>query len=468
MPRRDPSSVVLLDDDGCTARAKDLEECLDRLKEFIWPYAGMLHRKELRGHCEDFVRGLLSDLDRKSTEPIAERAGKVRRGMQRFIGESEWDYEPLLGKLCREVADGIGSPDGVLVIDPTSLIKKGHASVGVARQWCGRTGQVENCQQAVFLGYVSGKERTLVDVRLFMPKEWIADQARRAECHVPESVGYQSQHNLGLAMLRERSEAIPHAWVTADGDFGRSQNFRRELREMGERYVLATAPAQRVRDAEGPMDRVNGRQAKAPTMRVDRFKDLIPARDWKRIEVRAGTKGPLVLWAARARVQASLRLRRDKAVEWLIVMRTEGAEPEFRYYLSNAAVDVPIEKMVRAACSRYWIEDCFERAKGRVGLGHCEARTWLGWHHHVTLTMLALWFLVREQRRLGSNTPAMTLQQSAEAVSELLRNPAISTTELAQRITRRLRRTETARRHHWESAARRKVPDLERPLEAAQ
>ena len=400
--------------DRCHTQPQDLEECLDRLKEFIWPYAGCMDRSEQRDHCEDFVRGLLSDLGRKSTEPIAERAGKHRRLLQRFIGESTWDHVPLLNKLCWHVADQIGSPDAVLAIDPTTMIKKGKASVGVARQWCGRLGHVENCQLGVFMGYISEKGRTLVDARLFLPEEWASDPQRRASCHIPKAVKYKPTSELALEMLRERRLELPHAWVTLDAEFGRSQKFRASLRQMGERYIVATEPRHRVREAEFPANA--NRRRTAPMTSARRLIEALPDREWTRVKIRDGAKGPIVVWAARARVQASLRQKIDPAVEWLLVIRTDGEAPDYRYYLSNAGTDVSVEALVEAAAARWQIEDCFERAKGRVGLHHCEARSWEGWHHHVTLAMLAMWFLVLEQRRIGSRTPAITLQQSAEAI----------------------------------------------------
>ena len=438
--------------DVCLTDPDDLEECLDRLKEFVWPYAGMLYRRELRGHCEDFVRGLLSDLSRKSTEPIAERAGKHRRGLQRFIGESDWDHTPLIDKMCGHVVDEIGSPEAVLAIDPTAFTKKGKASVGVARQWCGRTGQVENCQLGVFLGYISPKGRTLVDTRLFLPQEWTADEGRRELCHVPKSIKYKTTCELALELFRERRELLPHAWVAADAEFGRSQIFRAALRQMEERYILATEPRQRIREAYP--SKLEGNRRTAPIMNAFQFKDGLAAEDWKRVEVRTGTKGPIVVWAARVLVQATLRQRKDKAVEWLLIVRTEAREPEYRYYMSNAEADISLETLVSAAAARWGIEDCFERAKGRVGLGQYEARSWVGWHHHVTLALLSLWFLVLEQKRIGSRTPAITLQQSAEAIGELLRDPKMDVQELAGRITNRLRRNEEARLNHWRRAAR--------------
>lgn len=192
-----------------------------------------------------------------------------------------------------------------------------------------------------------------------------------------------------------------------------------------------------------------GQPRKASFQRAGKWMDAVPERDWTRVHIRDGVKGPLVVWAARARVRARRNRRRESAVEWLLVTKTESETPEYRYYLSDAAVDVTIEEMAHTANARYWVEDCFERAKGRVGMDHYEVRSWGGWPHHMTLSLLALWFLVMEQRRLSDTTPAITVQQSAEAIGELLRDPEVDTRELAFKITGRLQRTEKARIDHW-------------------
>lgn len=435
---------------ACRAVPSELEECLDRLKEFAVPYGRLLPRRELRSHGEDFIRGLLSDLERKSTEPIAERAGKFRRGMQRFIGESAWEHEPLLDELNRQVAAEIGARDGALVLEGSGFPKKGYASVGVARQWCGRLGKVDSCQVGVFLGYVSARGHTLVDERLYLPEDWAKDKERREMCHVPKTVKFRTAHELCLEMLERRGSMLPHAWILGDDEFGRVPWFRERLDAMGERYLLEIPGQISVCEPEDPAPTgTNGRPRKAAYVQAGRWKDAVPQGEWTRVHVRDGIKGPVTVWATRARVRTKTKRKRREAVEWLLVTRTESATPEYRYYVSNATVDIGIEEMVRAVHARFWIEDCFERAKGRAGMDHYEVRSWGGWHHHMTLSMLALWFLVREHRRLSDSTPAITVQQSAEAIGELLRDPTTSARSLAARITRRLERTERSRIGHW-------------------
>ena len=273
----------------CHVVPRDLEASLDRLKDFIQPFVALLPREELRGHGEDFVRGLLSDVERKSTEPIAERVGKYRRLLQRFIGDSRWDHRPLLAELGRQVAAEISAPSGILTLDGSTFPKKGDASVGVARQWCGRLGKIENCQAGVFLGYVSNLGHTLVDERLYLPKEWALDAQRREMCHVPKEVKFRTAHELSLEMLDEARERLPHAWINGDDAFGCVGWFRAALRERGERYLLEFPGSVSVCDAEDPLpDGSNGRPKKARYVSASQWKDSVPSIRWQRIHVRDG------------------------------------------------------------------------------------------------------------------------------------------------------------------------------------
>lgn len=408
----------------------------------------------MREHGEEFVRGLLSDLGRKSTEPIAERAGKPRQGLQRFIGESAWDHQPLTETLCGEVGSEIGMPQGILMLDPTTFLKKGDDSIGVARQWSGRTGQVENCQKGVFLGYASELGRTLVDMRLYLPEGWVKDRERLEKCHAPEGLRHRSVCELGLELIQARAASLPHAWVVGDDEFGWNADFRMELHKLRERYILGVRGRVAVCDAEQARTAAHANQL-VWTL-AEEWKDGIAEGDWNRITIRNGSKGPVVYEAARRRVRARQARRVAPVDEWLLVLRSAGAEPEYSCHISNAGEEVGLEELARAACTRFWIEDCFERAKGEVGLADYETRSWNGWHHHIALCLLSLWFLVREQRRLGEKTPAITLQQAKYAIAELIRNPDTDAHDLARQLTQRLRRSEQSRIAHW--AQRRMLP----------
>jgi len=434
---------------SCEVVPEDLEMALEGLKEFAKPYLSLLPREEMKKHGADILEGLLTDVERKSVEPMAERLGQDRHPLQYFLGESPWDHRPLLDKLCEAVGDSFGEENGVLVVDPSAFPKKGTESVGVARQWCGRLGKQDNCQVGVFLGYVSNKGHTLVDERLYLPAAWARSQGRREKCHVPESVRFRTSPQLALEMVRERGKILPHRWVVADEEFGQPYRFRKGLERMGERYLLEIPSNLLVLDlAKAPPVEEKGKgPRRALFQQVRTWKDGLKRSDWKKVRIRDGTKGPLEVLAARTRVQSYDKRRQSKKSQWLMV--TKDSVGEYRYYFSNGEEDVSLQEMVHVANTRFWVEDCFERSKGEVGLDHYEVRSWRGWHHHMTLCLLALLFLVEEQRRLSRNTPAITVQQSAEALGELLRNPHIDVRELAIKITRRLRRNEESRIQHW-------------------
>jgi SRSO17 transposase len=309
-----------------------------------------------------------------------------------------------LSELARQVGQAIGEPDGVIVFDPSGFQKKGNASVGVARQWLGRLGKVDNGQVGVYMGYASRVEHALVDVRLYLPKEWSQDKTRRRACGVPKRIRFRSRHDLALEMLAEQGGFLPHAWIAGDDEMGRSTRFRRDLRGSGEHYILAVPSNTNIRDLakKGPPYRGQGPRPKPPFERVDRWREALPAQAWERVEVRDGEKGPLVVEMAKARVVARTeRSCRHAAEELLVVSRCldENGNAKHDYYLSNADPDTPLEALARAVKAEHRVEECLQRGKSEAGLADYEVRTWAGWHHHQALSLIATWFLVQETRR---------------------------------------------------------------------
>src|SRR3954454_16835851 len=204
-----------------------LRGVLPRLETFLEPFVASLTRPQQRQNAQHYVQGLLSDLGEKNAEAIAYLHDQERQALQKFLGQSPWDPEPLLDELTRQVGTALGEPDGVLVLDPSAFPKKGTASVGVQRQWCGRLGKLDNCQVGIYLGYVSRREHALVDVRLYLPQEWAKDRPRRNQAGVPKAICFRIRHQLALEMLDQRGALLPHAWVTGDDEMGRSSWFRK-------------------------------------------------------------------------------------------------------------------------------------------------------------------------------------------------------------------------------------------------
>ena len=374
---------------------------LERLAEFLGPYLECLGRREQREHVRKYVQGLLSDAERKNVETIAYLHEQERINLQKFMGVSEWAWQPLLDELTRQVGRELGEADGVIVFDPSGFEKDGKKSVGVQRQWLGRLGKVENGQVGVYLGYASRHGHALCNVRLYLPKEWAQDRRRR-ECGVPREVRFRTKPALAQAMLVACGSLLPHHWVTGDDEMGRSTRFRLWLRTQLERYLLAVPSNTSVRDLEAtaPAWSGRGRQPKTPWLSASRWLEQVPAERWQRIEVRDGEKGPLVVEALKCRVQAREEQRHVGPEELLFVTRVqETGGWKIDYYLSNAAADTPLEELARVAKAEHRIEECFKCAKSEAGLADYEMRTWVGWHHHQTLALLASWFLTQETRR---------------------------------------------------------------------
>ena len=376
---------------------------MQRLEEFAEPFVECLRRPEQRQHAQTYFQGLLSDLKKKkNAESIAYRHDQDRQGLQTFIGTAPWDDKPLRQELTRQVGGELGEADGVITFDPSAFPKKGGYSVAVARQWCGRLGKLDNCQVGVFMGYASRAEQALVNMRLYLPKQWAKDRKRRKECGVPKEIRYQTRHQLALEMLDENGHLLPHAWVTGDDEMGRPAWFRRDLGSRGEQYLLAVPSNTTVRDLEGEAPPYNGRGPwpKRRFEQVRRWCESQPEDAWTRVEVRDGEKGPLVAEIVKRRVVAKID-RKIGPEETFVVIRTvdEQGVVKHDYYLSNASPDTPLREFARVAKAAHRIEECIKRGKSQAGMGDYQVRTWLGWHHHITLSLISTWFLVREARR---------------------------------------------------------------------
>src|SRR5438270_6912614 len=191
-----------------------------RLDTFLRPFVAALTRDEQRANAGQYVRGLLSNLGAKTAEAITYLHDRDRQGLQKFVGQSGWDHRPLLAELARQVGAELGEPDAVLAFDSSAFPKKGDRSAGVQRQWCGRLGKLENCQVGVYMAYVSRRDHALVDVRLYLPREWTRKKKRMLKAGVPSGMTFRTRHELALGMLDEHGGVLPHAWVSGDDELG--------------------------------------------------------------------------------------------------------------------------------------------------------------------------------------------------------------------------------------------------------
>jgi SRSO17 transposase len=389
----------------CKVPASVFADVFSRLELFMVPFVANFGRREQVEHAETYLKGLLSDLDHKNVESIAYRHDQGRMPLQWFVGYSEWDDQPLREVLVSQIGRELGDPDGVLVFDPSGFPKAGKDSVGVARQWCGRLGKVENCQVAVYLGYVSQLGHTLVDTRLYLPKEWTNDKGRLRKAHVPKNRWkHQTRHQLALDMLSVNGADLPHSWITGDDEMGRPFGFRRDLHALNERYLLAVPCNTQIRDMEKdpPPSSGPGGRWKRPWQRVDKWVASQPEEAWTELQVRDGAKGPSVVHILKRSVVTRDTKRRQGHPEMLVVIRRKDRDTNVvktDYYLSNAEPETELKKFARVADAEHRIEECLQRSKSEAGLADYEVRNWTGWHHHQTLSLIATWFLVTETKR---------------------------------------------------------------------
>ena len=460
----------------CIVSPDVFSSMLDRLGEFVMPYQQALAAEVGQHHVHRYLAGLLSHLNRKNAETIAALVDVERQVIQDFIGTAPWDHRPLIHVLVGQVAERLGGPDGIIAFDPSSFPKRGTHSVGVKRQWCGHRGKVDNCQVGVFMGYVSRHDHALLDFRLSLPQEWAWDEQRRHACHVPEEVEYQTRPDQCLEMLHLWGEHVPHGWVTGDDELGRHTQFRHDLRERGERYVLGVPCNTTMRDLEAPLPAYHGRgrRPKAPWQSVTEWRKSLNPHAWRRLTVRDGEKGPVDIEMVIRRVQTRLERKRTGPNEWLVVTRrplsdTRALEPQgspdatdqdahyrYRYYCSPTGVSAgelaapSLAELARVIKAGACIEASFKRGKGEAGMDEYQVRTWQGWHHHMALSLMAVWFLIGETHRGQQVTPALTLPQVRYGLSLLLLEvycaPGIDS--ICRQVQRQLMRNESARFYH--------------------
>ena len=361
--------------------------------------------------------------ERRNAENLSETVPASARGMQRFLTDSPWDDEVIIGRLQEYLGSRLGHPDAVWVLDGSDFPKQGRKSVGVARQYCGRLGKVANCQAGMFLAYVSPRGRALVDKGLYPPERWTSDKDRCAAAGVPgERQGYRSKTQLALEVLARALELghLKAGWVAADDAFGMSPSFREGLAALGMRYVLDVPGGTTVWPLEpawtSPEHQGIGRPRK-PRLVGGQRRTMgersaeLPEEAWREITVAEGSQGPRSYRFSAQRVRPTSR-RKPGDIHWAIYRRNlDGSEP--RYYRSNAPEDTPLETLAYVGGSRWRIETEFETEKSDVGLDEYETRTpyrvrgrlWAGWHHHVALCLLGGAFLLSLQQAWGERCP---------------------------------------------------------------
>jgi SRSO17 transposase len=403
---------------------QDIEHLVEELRAYHAIYSPLFQRREQREAAHTSLQGVLSALPRKSIEPMVLAVKgvvpKAVRAMQAFISEGRWDDEQLLHQHWKEVERDLGADDGVLMVDGSDFPKQGIHSAGVKRQYCGELGKRANCQAGVFVGYVSTKGYTVLDRRLYLPVEWVTDAAyaeRRTQCGIPPEVTFKTKPALAQEMLAAvvKTQGLRCRWVVADEAFGCDTGFLDGVAGLGLWYFAEVSHTTRVWQ-ERPATHVppwggRGRRPQrerlvegAPAARTVReVAATLPAEAWARQTIKEGSQGPMVAECAALRVIA-VRDTLPGPDVWL-VLRRHLETGELKTSLCNAPRDTALETRVRLSGMRWPIETCCEDSKQLLGMGDDEVRSWTGWHHHMTLVILAHFFVVRMSLRLKKKRP---------------------------------------------------------------
>ena len=404
-----------------TVVEEDVENFIKELRGFHGEFSDCFLRSEPRENFFQYMVGQLSELERKSIEPIALTVedGKVR-SMQRFVSDVVWDEPRMIHKYRNMVNDDMGDSNGVAIFDETGFVKKGDDSVGVAKQYCGTVGKVENCQVGVFVAYASPQGYTLLDKRLFIPEKWFAEDyvARRKKCQVPEDLEFKTKPQLAVEMLQElqNQKSLPFKYIVADCLYGNSPKFIEAAESCVGKIYFVSIPSDTQCWLKKPVTitkkyKYKGKVYSKMVLEKTEKKPItveILAKNlndyfWYRRKVSEGTKGPIEYEFTKRQVILSKNGPPWKTV-WLVMKRTIEDNPSYYYYISNAPVSTRLKTFVWLSGMRWPIEQCFEETKTELGMDHYEVRKYPGWNHHILTCMLAHFFLWHLKIRLGEKS----------------------------------------------------------------
>ncbi|QHK22335.1 IS701 family transposase [Pseudarthrobacter psychrotolerans] len=370
-----------------------MREWADGLEEIRELIGGRFARSEPRENAVAYLQGLLSSEERKNSWTLSERAGQVIPDrMQRLLSTTDWDPDALRDDLRSYVLRHLGSDEGILIVDETGFIKKGTRSAGVARQYSGTAGRIENSQIGVFLTYATAKGRTFLDRELYLPKAWTDDRARCATAGIPEDRAFATKPELAITMLTRALDAgVPATWVAGDAVYGQYYKLRKALEDRDVSYVLAVPMNQRVIAKTGNL---------GTEFRADDLIASLSGRAWRTRSAGQGAKGERRYAWARARINGG---NDPEAEHWLLARRSLADPQDIAYWICHGPKRVSLAELVRVAGARWAIEETFQTAKGQTGLDHYQVRQWTGWYRHITLSMLAHAFLTVTRSKKGAH-----------------------------------------------------------------
>jgi SRSO17 transposase len=418
---------------------------------------------------DHYLKGLMqADPNKKNMERMEEKVPNAdEQQLQHMLTDSEWDHQAVIDQVALEADQLLGGDRAsCLLVDESGIKKSGRHSVGVARQWCGRLGKVENCQVGVYAALGRWHRVTLVDERLYLPEEWTDDPKRCEEAGIPKSFQrFQTKVDLALEMVaHQRRLGVRFAWVGADGFYGNDPAFLRGLERLGETFVVDVHCDQRMY-LENPEPTLKKRRAKRgrkpttreaqkPSIRVDEWKSEQPDEAWKRVKVRDSTRGEIEVEVLHRRVWLWDKKEAD-AHEWHLIVRREiDAPQEVKYTLSNAPAETPVTRLAEMQAQRYWVERAFQDGKSECGLADYQVRKWQGWHHHMALVFMAMLFMLEERMRVVNTHPLLSCSDIEELLRYFLPKRATNKDEIFEQMNKRHRkRLASIQRHYKKQGA---------------
>lgn len=391
------------------------------------------------GQAETYLRGLIQ-AERKNMERMVEVVPETDyQRLQHFLTDSPWDHRAVMRQVAAE-ADRLlgGQRDSCLLIDESSFVKKGKDSAGVARQWCGRLGKVENCQVGVFAALSHGERHIPIDGRLYLPGEWVNDRQRCRKAGIPDAdivACSKAQH--ALAMVKQaRADGVRFSWVGIDGGYGKEPWLLRALDTAGEIFVADIHKDQIIYPADpepcipqprGGRGRHPARlQAQTAGLRVDKWLAQQPPTAWRRVVLRDSTRGKLTVEALSQRVWLWDNQEAAAHCWHLIVRREIDAPNEIKFTLSNATPETSLERLAFMQGQRFWVERSFQDGKSTCGMADYQVRRWSGWHHHMALVMIAMLFMTEERAAQHENEPLLSCADIATLLKHFLPNAAVT------------------------------------------
>lgn len=443
---------------------KHLDKAFDNLKQFHLKFASNFRTKtrSVEQQSLQYLRGIFLEQGRgnmvKYAKTIPDTNNQI---LQHFISNSPWDEKPVIKQIQKEVIQRIGDKNnGSIHIDESGYPKKGDHSVGVKRQYCGRLGKVDNCQVGVFMGYTNKNNRTLIDERLYLPKNWANDPIRRMECGVPEDVVFKTKDELAFEMILDAKRSkIPSAWVGMDSFYGHKPWLLESIDKEEITYIADLPYNTRVwlNLPKTEIPKKKGKSGRNPTrervaegepesIKVEKLVDRLDSPESHRVFLRDTERKELWCQMVCLRVYPVHDDLPGKEV-WLILRRNEG-EKEIKYQFSNASADTSIKRLGQMSCSRYWIERVFQDAKGNAGMADYQVRSWTGWHHHTVMTMLAMLFIMEMQIEWGKKAPMLTVMDVKEIFEVIMPKKEFTKEVLLDFIRQKHKARLSARKSH--------------------